>query len=376
MELHENRTELERLLAHVWEYDEEAAYKKTNLPKWLFALTLAGALICTFSPADIASPVMTALAPAPEKLLIDKVASENVAEDLDYGVARHTNSVAGWRAFLDAHPHGPHAEAARAETERLQPGSSPPPEPSPALALTPVNTAQSSPPSPPPVVAEEDPAPPPEPVEAAEQSPPPPAATPTPDDTAQDMAPPAPPLMVVAEEEPAPPPQPVEAAEQTPPSPAATPTPVNAAQTPPSVMAEAWPAPPPQPVKAAEQSPPSPAATPTPVSTAETPAANSPPPVMAEAEPARPPESIAVVTDAPLPPSRPRQIAAAKSDQPAPAPHAHGRPEHRRASQPNVLTILLAQLFHRHGQRSDVIKTNGRSTSKAATLLVYGDRPD
>ena len=96
---------------------------------------------------------------------------------------------------------------------------------------------------------------------------------------------------------------------------------------------------------------------------------------MAEAEPAPPPEPIAVVTDAPLPPSRPREIAAAKSAS-RPAHRSHGRPEHRQASQPNVLTVLLAQLFHRHGQRSDIIKTNGRSTSKAATLLVYGGRPD
>ena len=60
---------------------------------------------------------MTALAPAPEKLSIDNVSSQNVAEDLDYRIARHTDSVAGWRAFLAAHPDGPHAQAARAEID-------------------------------------------------------------------------------------------------------------------------------------------------------------------------------------------------------------------------------------------------------------------
>ncbi len=39
MELRENRTELERLLGGVWDY-EDVGDKKTSLPKWLFALTL------------------------------------------------------------------------------------------------------------------------------------------------------------------------------------------------------------------------------------------------------------------------------------------------------------------------------------------------
>jgi len=65
MEPRENRTELERLLGGVWDY-EDVGDKKTSWPKWLFALTLTGAVICTFSPSDIVAPVMTALAPAPE----------------------------------------------------------------------------------------------------------------------------------------------------------------------------------------------------------------------------------------------------------------------------------------------------------------------
>ena len=120
MELRENRTELERLLGDVWDY-QDGGHEKTHLPKWLFALTLAVAVTCTSSPSDIVVPVMTALAPAPDKLSIDNVSSQNVAEDLDYRIARHTDSVAGWRAFLAAHPDGPHAQAARAEIDHPQP---------------------------------------------------------------------------------------------------------------------------------------------------------------------------------------------------------------------------------------------------------------
>ena len=116
MELRENSTEVERLLGDVWDY-QDGGHEKTHLPKWLFALTLAAAVTCTSSPSDIVVLVMTELAPAPEKLSIDNVSSQNVADDLDYRIARHTDSMAGWRAFLAAHPDGPHAQAARAEID-------------------------------------------------------------------------------------------------------------------------------------------------------------------------------------------------------------------------------------------------------------------
>ena len=269
MELRENRTELERLLGDVWDY-QDGGHEKTHLPKWLFALTLVAAVTCTSSPSDIVVPVMTALAPAPEKLSIDNVSSQNVAEDLDYRIARHADSVAGWRAFLAAHPDGPHAQAARAEIDQPQPAPSPQPD-------------QSQ------------------------------APTQTADDAAQETAPPSPsPVMV---EEPAPPARPVEVAEQSPPSSPATQPPVEAAPSPPA------------------------------------------PAVMAEAEPA-PPEPVAALADAPLPPSRPRVIAAAKPVEPVepaePAHHSHSRAVHHHADRPNALTILIAQLFHRHGQRQDI----------------------
>ena len=108
MDLHENRTELERLLGDVWAY-EDGSRRKTSLPKWLFAVTLTVAVLSTFSPSDVVAPVMTALAPALEKTAVDKVSSENLDEDLDYRIARQTQSLVGWRTFLDAHRNGPRA---------------------------------------------------------------------------------------------------------------------------------------------------------------------------------------------------------------------------------------------------------------------------
>jgi hypothetical protein len=293
MELRENRTELERLLADVWEY-EDGGDKETHLPKWLFALTLAAAVVCTSSPSEIVAPVMTALSPGSEKLSVDSVSSENVAEDLDYRIARHADSIAAWRAFLEAHPNGPHARAARAKIDGPQPA----------------------------------------------------------DDMAQETAPLATPT-VMAEAEP-PPPQPAEVSEQSAPSPAATQAPIDGAQSPapPPVMVEEEAAPPqPKPVEVAEQPLPSLAATQAPVEAAPSPAG---PAVMAEAESGPPLDrAAAALADAPLPPSRPREIASAKSVEPA--HHSHWRAEHHQASQPNVLTILVAQLLHRHGQRSDIM---------------------
>jgi hypothetical protein len=213
LELHENRTELERLLADVWNY-EDGARRKTSLPKWLFAVTLTGGVLCTSSPSDVLAPITATFEPAAEKTPVDKISSENLDEDLDYRVARQTKSLAGWRAFLEAHPDGPHSQAAQAEIERLLPTPTP----------------QS--------------------VEVAEQSPPSSAATRTPTEAAQSPAPPEP-SPVVVENEPAPPPEPVEVAERSPPSPAATQTPVEAAQTPAAaVVAENEPAPPPIPAVA------------------------------------------------------------------------------------------------------------------------------
>jgi hypothetical protein len=299
MELRENRTELERLLGDVWEY-EDGDRQKTSLPKWLFALTLIGAIICTFSPSDLVVQVIGAIAPAPEKLLVDKVSSENVAEDLDYRVAQRTDSPAGWRAFLDAHPDGPHAQAARAAIDGAQPATPPQPEQSRA---------------------------------------------PTADETAQQETG-APVLAIMEENEPAPPPRPLELGEQSPSTSAGTETPAPSA--PPVMVEEEEPAP--QPAAVAEQSPPPSSAKPVDAAQSAKPAAA---PVVAEEESAPPPQPAAIATDAPLPPSRPREVEAAKSVEPA--HHGRWREEHHQASQPNVFKILVAQLFHRQGQRLDVM---------------------
>jgi hypothetical protein len=308
IELHENRTELERLLADVWNYEDGGA-RKTGLPKWIFAVTLAGALLYTFSPSDVVAPVTTTFAPGAEKTPVDRVSSENLDEDLDYRIAGQTKSPAGWRAFLEAHPNGPHAQAARAEIDRL-PTTSP------------------------------------EPVESAEQSPPSaPAAQ-------------SPAASIIAENEPAQP-QPVEVAEQPLPVLAATQTPIEAAQPrAPSPTAKNEPAPPPRSVVAAGEFVPSPTATETPAEATQSPAPAAPT-VMAENESASP--SIpAVATDAipPLPPLRPREVAVAKSDEPA--HHGHSHAKHGQASRPNVLTILIAQLLHSHRQRADIGGNGGR----------------
>jgi hypothetical protein len=50
---------------------------------------------------------------------VDPVAAANVDEDLDYRVAQRMKSTEAWRAFLTAHPDGPHAQLARAELDRL-----------------------------------------------------------------------------------------------------------------------------------------------------------------------------------------------------------------------------------------------------------------
>ena len=217
MELHENRTEVERLLAGVWEY-EDRSRRNISLRKWLFAVALTGTVMSTFLPSRIVAPVMTAHAPGLESLSVDKVSSENFAEDLDYSIAQGAKSLAGWRVFLEAHPNGPHAQAAHAEIEGLLPTPSPQPvevaeqsPPSPAATQTLVEAAQ--PPAPiarTPVMVEEEPAPPPVKIMT-----PPPATAPQPVMVMREPAPPSVPAfapVVDAESAPLPPVKPREIA--------------------------------------------------------------------------------------------------------------------------------------------------------------------
>ena len=52
MELHENRTELQQLLAAGWGSTEHRSRRKSSLPKWLFAVTLIGAVMGVFAPSN------------------------------------------------------------------------------------------------------------------------------------------------------------------------------------------------------------------------------------------------------------------------------------------------------------------------------------
>jgi hypothetical protein len=80
-----------------------------------------------FSEASVAF-ITTTLTPTPPKAEpIDPTAAAKVDEDLDYRIAAHTKTATAWRAFLDAHPNGPHTPEARAALGQLEPPPSPPP---------------------------------------------------------------------------------------------------------------------------------------------------------------------------------------------------------------------------------------------------------
>ena len=90
--------------------------------------------LAKFSETSVAF-ITTALTPAkPEAAPIDPAASAKVDEDLDYRIAEQRKSIDGWRGFLAAHPQGPHAPAAQAELEKLQP------PPAPVAEAAPLNT--------------------------------------------------------------------------------------------------------------------------------------------------------------------------------------------------------------------------------------------
>ena len=72
--------------------------------------------------------------PQAEVSPVDPIAAGNVDEDLDYRIAERTKSLEGWRAFLIAHPNGPHAQSVRAELDKL---AAPVTPPAPAAAQAP-----------------------------------------------------------------------------------------------------------------------------------------------------------------------------------------------------------------------------------------------
>src|ERR1700751_5998468 len=102
--------------------------------KYGFVSVLAFAVICVYAPLsleevaklswlDQISAILnqSLLSAKPEVggSPVDPIAAANVDEDLDFRIAQRTKSTEAWRSFLAAHPIGPHAQAARAELDRL-----------------------------------------------------------------------------------------------------------------------------------------------------------------------------------------------------------------------------------------------------------------
>jgi hypothetical protein len=128
MEVHENRTDLERLLAVAWEYEHRRPWR-SRLLKWLLPFALSAAVFSIYAFSDVYTAVTSALAPTEATRTVDAIAAANVEEDIDFRIAQRAKSLPGWQAFLEAHRDGPHAEAAHAEIERLSPAPRRQPDP-------------------------------------------------------------------------------------------------------------------------------------------------------------------------------------------------------------------------------------------------------
>lgn len=86
-----------------------------NKPQWLDSVGV-------FITKSVPSVKPEAIEPP-----VDPLAAANVDEDLDYRIAQRKRSSEGWRAFLTAHPDGPHAQSAQAELDALVPSGTPAP---------------------------------------------------------------------------------------------------------------------------------------------------------------------------------------------------------------------------------------------------------
>src|ERR1700730_5629636 len=131
-----------------------------NLRKYMLFLVLAVAAMYAYAPpsfkemakprwlADISVAISTSLAAKPQAEVpgVDPIAAAKVDEDLDYRIAERTKSTEGWRAFLAAHPDGPHAQSARAELDKLAPPMTPP-APTPAAPAPDTGAADTAIPS-------------------------------------------------------------------------------------------------------------------------------------------------------------------------------------------------------------------------------------
>jgi hypothetical protein len=93
-----------------------------RLLKYVFVLALAVGVGCyVFGPLSLEDllPMLADRDPAVVPVEPTPPASPaSIDEELDYTVAKQLASLAGWRAFLDAHPSGAYAQSARAEVAR------------------------------------------------------------------------------------------------------------------------------------------------------------------------------------------------------------------------------------------------------------------
>src|SRR5580693_4747681 len=109
------------------------SFREIAKPRWL---------------ADISVAISTSISAKPQAEVpaVDPIAAAKVDEDLDYRIAERTKSTEGWRAFLAAHPDGPHAQSARAELDKLAPPMTPP-APTPAAPAPDTGAADTAIPS-------------------------------------------------------------------------------------------------------------------------------------------------------------------------------------------------------------------------------------
>lgn len=101
-----------------------------------------------FSEASLAfiAKSFTPVRSAPEA--ISAKAAADLDEDLDWRIASQDKTIATWLAFLDKHPHGPHASAAQAALDKLT-DAQPPKAPPSAPKFAPVVEVANAPPRPP-----------------------------------------------------------------------------------------------------------------------------------------------------------------------------------------------------------------------------------
>src|SRR5271169_6386622 len=113
----------------------------SNLWKYMLFLAFVVLAVYAYAPPslkDVAKPhwlddinviinkSLASAKPQADVSPVDPVAAAKVDEDLDYRIAERTKSLEGWRAFLTAHPDGPHAQSARAELDKLAAPVAPP----------------------------------------------------------------------------------------------------------------------------------------------------------------------------------------------------------------------------------------------------------